>query len=149
MQYLHNTNNLLYMDQEEQLIEHYSKILEIDTSASFYKVFCRGKNKRINNIIAHVSEPIITHLRPLPAVVFPIWSISTVIIESFVKAVVEITGGVAAVVLVVSLASIVMGVESIDTPPCSISTVSKLAPVAAVVKEALTSLTVNANGMRN
>ena len=56
MQYSHNTNNLLYMDQEEQLIEHYSKILEIDND--IYKPINveEERTKRINNIIDILEE---------------------------------------------------------------------------------------------
>ena len=59
----------------------------------------------------------------------------------------EITGGVAAVVDVFSDASIVISVERIELPASSISNV-KVAPVGAVLQKALTSVTVNANGIR-
>jgi hypothetical protein len=56
MQYLHNTNNLLYMDQEEQLIEHYSKILEIDNDIYKPTNVEEERAKRINNIIDILEE---------------------------------------------------------------------------------------------
>ena len=56
MQYLHNTNNLLYMDQEEQLIEHYSKILEIDNDIYKPTNVEEERTKRINNIIDILEE---------------------------------------------------------------------------------------------
>lgn len=56
MQCLHNTNNLLYMDQEEQLIEHYSKILEIDNDIYKPMNVEEERTKRINNIIDILEE---------------------------------------------------------------------------------------------
>ena len=56
MQYLHNTNNLLYMVQEEQLIEHYSKILEIDNDIYKPTNVEKERTKRINNIIDILEE---------------------------------------------------------------------------------------------
>ena len=88
-------------------------------------------------------------LSPLPAVVFPTASMSIVICASSAKAVSDITGAVLAVVDVLSLASIVIFVESIVVPASLISIVTKVPPVATVVNEALTADTVKAYGIRN
>ena len=68
-------------------------------------------------------------------------SISKVISASSVKLESLITGAVAAVVLVFSVASIVILVDKIDTQPSLISNVATL-QVGAVVTDALTSVTV-------
>lgn len=77
----------------------------------------------------------------------PIASISIDISASLASALSDITAGVAAVVLVVSLASIVSFVLSMVVPPSFMSTVNKVPPVAAVVNEALTASTVYAYGI--
>lgn len=77
----------------------------------------------------------------------PIASISIDISASSASALSEITAGVAAVVLVVSLASIVNLVLRIVVPPSFMSTVSNVPPVAAVVRLALTSVTVYEYGI--
>ena len=65
------------------------------------------------------------------------------IIESSAKAVSLITGGVAAVVLVVSETSIDNFVDKIVDPPSLISTI-KVAPVGATLTEHLTAVKVKA-----
>src|SRR5690606_27110615 len=96
----------------------------------------------------HAGYPISHTLRPAPAIVLPIWSMSMVISASSASAVSEITAGVAAVVEVFSPASMVSFVDRIDDPDSLISTV-KAASVGAVPTVARTPVSVNANGIRN
>ena len=56
MTQLYYVNNLLYMDQEEQLKEHYLKILQIDNDVYKPDNVEEERNKRINNIIDILEE---------------------------------------------------------------------------------------------
>ena len=71
-------------------------------------------------------------------------SISTVITPSAAKVESDITGGVAAVALVLSVASSVILVERIVVPPSLISIVNPASVVGAVVTVAFTSVNVKA-----
>ena len=86
-----------------------------------------------------------------PASVAPpeIASISIVISASSANAESLITAGVAAVVEVFSVASIVNKVDKIEVPPSLISIVVVPDVVPAVVNDALTSVTVIAKGILN
>ena len=53
---LHYVNNLLYMDQEEQLKEHYTKILQIDNDIYKPNNIEKEREKRINDIIDILEE---------------------------------------------------------------------------------------------
>ena len=81
-----------------------------------------------------------------PASVAPVLGASTSIVITAPSAndESEITAGVAALVEVFSVASIVILVESIVVPPSLISTVNPASVVGAVVKVALTSVNVKA-----
>ena len=79
----------------------------------------------------------------------PIWSMSIVISASSARAVSLITGGVAAVVLVFSVLSIVSFVLSMLVPASLISTVKILPDACAVVSDARTAVSVTALGILN
>ena len=51
MTQLHYVNNLLFMEQEEQIKEHYIKILQIDNDIYKPDNIEEERKKRINNII--------------------------------------------------------------------------------------------------
>ena len=53
---LHYVNNLLYMEQEEQIKEHYLKILQIDNDLYKPDNIERERSKRINDIIDILEE---------------------------------------------------------------------------------------------
>ncbi len=56
MTQLHYVNNLLYMDQEEQIKEHYLKILQIDNDIYKPDNIEQERSKRVNNIIDILEE---------------------------------------------------------------------------------------------
>jgi hypothetical protein len=56
MTQLHYINNLLYIDCEEQLTEHYLKILQIDNDIYKPDNIEKERSKRINNIIDILEE---------------------------------------------------------------------------------------------
>src|SRR3990167_10842327 len=117
--------------------------------SSFHKqVICTcwrcSKKIRINYHQTHVIYPIKLTFNPLPAVVFPTESMSMVIIASSASEESDITLGVTAVVVVDSEASKVSLVDKIVVPDSFTSTVKRVAPVATVATEPLTSVKVKA-----